>query len=49
MEKWMNAGQPHVQDKLREYTIELLKNLPAPDDHQELMAKGEEFIRKHAG
>ena len=48
MEKWMNAGQPHVQDKLREYTIELLKNLPAPDDHEELMAKGEEFIRKHA-
>lgn len=48
MEKWMNAGQPHVQDKLREYTIELLKNLPAPDDHEELMVKGEEFIRKHA-
>jgi trimethylamine--corrinoid protein Co-methyltransferase len=49
MEKWMNAGQPHVQDRLREYTIELLKNLPAPEDHAELMAKGEEFISEHAG
>jgi trimethylamine--corrinoid protein Co-methyltransferase len=45
MEKWMSAGQPHVQDKLREYTIALLNDLPAPEDHEELMRKGEEFIK----
>ncbi len=46
MEKWIDAGQPHVQKKLREYTIEFLKDLPAPEDHEELMRKGEEFIRR---
>jgi len=45
MEKWMDAGQPHVQARLREYSIELMKDLPVPEDHDELMAKGEEFIK----
>ena len=45
MEKWMEAGQPHVQKKLSEYTIEFMKDLPMPEDHDELMAKGEEFIK----
>ena len=44
MEKWMGAGQPQVQKTLREYTIEFLKDLPAPEDHDELMSKGEEYI-----
>jgi trimethylamine--corrinoid protein Co-methyltransferase len=44
MEKWIQAGQPHVQQRLSEYTIEFLKDLPAPEDHEELMRKGEEFI-----
>ena len=47
MEKWIEAGQPHVQKKLREYTIDFLKDLPAPEDHEEMIAKGEEFIRNH--
>jgi trimethylamine--corrinoid protein Co-methyltransferase len=46
MEKWIEAGQPHVQKKLSEYTVEFLKDLPAPEDHEELMRKGEEFIGK---
>ncbi len=46
MEKWIESGQPHVQQRLREYTIEFLKDLPAPDDYEELRAKGEEFIEK---
>lgn len=46
MEKWIDAGQPHVQRKLSEYAIEFLKDLPLPEDHEELMRKGEEFIRK---
>jgi trimethylamine--corrinoid protein Co-methyltransferase len=46
MEKWIEAGQPHVQKKLTEHTVEFLKDLPAPEDHEELMARGEEFIAK---
>jgi len=46
MEKWIEAGQPHVQKKLTDYTVEFLKNLPAPEDHEELMRRGEEFIGK---
>ncbi|HEX2994950.1 MAG TPA: trimethylamine methyltransferase family protein [Anaerolineales bacterium] len=46
MEKWMEAGQPHVQKKLSEYAIEFLMDLPVPDDHEDLMRKGEEFIRR---
>jgi trimethylamine--corrinoid protein Co-methyltransferase len=46
MEKWIEAGQPHVQKKLSEYAVEFLRDLPAPEDHEELMRKGEEFIGK---
>jgi trimethylamine--corrinoid protein Co-methyltransferase len=44
MEKWLAAGQPHVQKRLSEYAIEFLNDLPVPEDHEELMRKGEEFI-----
>jgi trimethylamine--corrinoid protein Co-methyltransferase len=47
MEKWIGAGQPHVQKRLSEYTVEFLKDLPVPEDHEELMRKGEEFISSH--
>jgi trimethylamine:corrinoid methyltransferase-like protein len=47
MEKWIEAGQPHVQKKLSDYTTEFLKNLPAPEDHEELIRKGEEFIQAY--
>jgi len=46
MEKWMEAGRPHVQKWLKEYAIEFMKNLPVPEDHDELMAMGEEFIKR---
>jgi trimethylamine--corrinoid protein Co-methyltransferase len=46
MEKWLEAGQPHAQKRLKEYSIEFLKDLPAPEDHEELMRKGEEFIEE---
>lgn len=44
MEKWIEAGQPRVQKRLREYSVEFLKDLRVPEDHEELMRKGEEFI-----
>src|SRR5687768_10439308 len=46
MEKWLAAGQPHVQKRLSEYAVEFLKDLPVPDDHEELIRKGEEFIEE---
>jgi hypothetical protein len=44
MEKWLEAGQPHAQKRLKEYSLEFLSDLPAPEDHDELMRTGEEFI-----
>lgn len=46
MEKWLEAGQPHVQKRLKEYSIEFLKDLPAPEDHEEVMRRGEEWVGK---
>jgi hypothetical protein len=31
---------------LKEYGVEFLKDLPAPEDHEELIRKGEEFIEE---
>jgi trimethylamine--corrinoid protein Co-methyltransferase len=44
MEKWLDAGQPHAQKWLKDYCVEFLKDLPVPEDHEELIRKGEEFI-----
>jgi trimethylamine--corrinoid protein Co-methyltransferase len=46
MEKWRDAGEPSATQVLREKTLALLESAPAPADHDELMAKGEEFIRQ---
>jgi len=46
MEKWLDAGQPRAEKKLSEYAVEFLKDLPMPEDHDELLRKGEEFIEK---
>ncbi len=47
MEKWMDQGQPKAIDLLRQYTRQLLSELKAPEDHDELINKGEEFIRNY--
>jgi hypothetical protein len=44
MEKRIAAGQPHVQTRLKEYGVQFLKDLPAPEDQDELIRKREEFI-----
>jgi trimethylamine--corrinoid protein Co-methyltransferase len=46
MEKWLEAGAPPARQVLREKTQDLLADLPIPDDHDELIGKGEEFIKK---
>lgn len=45
-EEWNKLGQPDAVGMLKEYTHDLLESLTAPDDHQELVDKGEVFIRK---
>ncbi|MFN8461799.1 MAG: hypothetical protein U0X93_08540 [Anaerolineales bacterium] len=40
MEKWLEAGQPHVQKRLKEYGIEFSEDLPVPEDHEEVMRRG---------
>jgi trimethylamine--corrinoid protein Co-methyltransferase len=49
MENWQKAGEPPARQVLREKTRELLASAPAPDDHDELIRKGEEFISKYSG
>ncbi len=44
MEKWQEKGMPEAGRLLRNYTRHLLDDLKPPDDHAELMARGEAFI-----
>ena len=48
LEKWEELGSPRIEDLLRERTIELLSNQEGPDDHDDLIARGEEFLRSPA-
>ena len=44
METWQLEGQPAADRILRERTVELMRDAPAPGDHDELMARGRAFI-----
>jgi trimethylamine---corrinoid protein Co-methyltransferase len=46
LEKWQANGRPPAIDLLRQYTLHLLDTLQPPEDHAELMARGEEFIKR---
>jgi trimethylamine--corrinoid protein Co-methyltransferase len=46
LEKWEERGRPQVIDLLRRHTQNLLETAQPPQDHHELIAKGEAFIRK---
>jgi trimethylamine--corrinoid protein Co-methyltransferase len=48
LEKWQSRGCPKADDFLRKYTIQLMENMGKPDDHDELIEKGERFIRKRS-
>jgi trimethylamine:corrinoid methyltransferase-like protein len=45
LEKWAAEGRPAAIQILREYTRQVLSELQAPEDHPELIAKGEAFIQ----
>jgi trimethylamine:corrinoid methyltransferase-like protein len=44
LEKWVEIGSPRADSLVRERAIDLLENAPAPDDHDEVLRKGEELI-----
>ena len=46
LEKWVEQGHPKANQLVREKTQEIMTQAKAPDDHDEIIAKGEEFIRK---
>lgn len=46
MENWQKAGEPTARKVLREKTQDLMASASAPDDHDEMIAKGEEFINR---
>jgi trimethylamine--corrinoid protein Co-methyltransferase len=46
MERWLAEGQPGAKQILREKTQDLLAGLTAPDDYDDLMGRGEEFINR---
>lgn len=47
MEKWQEAGAPSARQVLREKTQDLMASAPMPDDHDEFIKKGEEFIKRY--
>jgi trimethylamine--corrinoid protein Co-methyltransferase len=46
IEKWQAEGMPDPKKLLIERTRALLQSAPAPEDRDEFMRKGEEFIRR---
>ncbi len=45
LEKWQAQGRPQAIDILRQKTRQLLDHPLVPEDHDELVARGEEFIK----
>ena len=48
VEDWRQQGKPRADDRLRSHTQHLLEGLEAPDDHDDLVSRGEAFIRSVA-
>ena len=49
LETWQEKGQPQAVQYLRERTLQLLDQTHPPDDHAELISRGEAFIHSLAG
>ena len=45
LERWEELGNPRIEQLLRDRTVELLSNQEPPDDHDDLIAKGEAFLK----
>jgi trimethylamine---corrinoid protein Co-methyltransferase len=46
LEAWQQAGSPRVEQLLRKHTADLLSSAAPPDDHDELIERGESLIRQ---
>jgi trimethylamine--corrinoid protein Co-methyltransferase len=46
LEKWQAKGSPGADQILRQHTCRLLAGLSAPEDHAELISRGEIYIHK---
>ena len=46
LDEWQSEGCPQTDKLLRAYTRELLEKLPRPEDHTDIIERGESFIRK---
>jgi len=49
LEAWQDRGCPRPEDVLREYTCRLIRDLEGPADYEEVMARGESFIKDLTG
>lgn len=49
MEKWQAQAGPRAIDLLRDHTRQLMDGLAGPEDHADLMARGEAFIESLVG
>jgi len=47
MEKWQDAGAPPARQVLRQKTQDLMAAATAPEDFEDFIGKGEEFIKKY--
>ena len=45
LETWQKEGCPRSGDHLRQFTRDLLDNLPCPEDHDDILGKGADFIK----
>ena len=45
MEAWQERGAPNAEDVLKRYTCQLVSGLAAPDGYDDLIARGEAYIR----
>jgi trimethylamine--corrinoid protein Co-methyltransferase len=46
LDEWQTKGHPQADKVLRARTRDLLDDLPVPEDHDDLIARGESFIRE---
>jgi len=49
LEKWQELKYPRIEHLLRERTLELISDQEPPEDHDDIVAKGEEFIQSIPG
>ena len=46
LDKWQAEGCPRAEDLLKEYTLHLMADKKPPENHSDLIKKGEVFINK---